>query len=145
MSKKSTAKRLHPEPRRIRPVEEFDVPRLDDLDELDLPPMHGKLYPPSEMDEATPTLDDSDRRYFHHPSDSGVTEFDNEPEAGDAARDLASELGREYLEGVTRVDDMSDIRYSDEEREESELPFVIEEEEEEFGALPPPSRLRKKA
>jgi len=113
-------------------VDEISLPRLDDLDDLDLPPIHGKTNPPAEMDDTIPALDDSDRVYHHHPVESGVTEFGSDPDAADAASDLASDLGRDYLEGATRADDMSDIHFITEDREESELPFVIEEEEEEF-------------
>ncbi len=106
------------------------MPIVDDLEPFVAPPLHGKAHPPDEMDEATPTLDDEQRGYRHHPSDAGTTEFGYDPEAADAAADLAGELGATFLSGATRGEDMSDVTTSMEDREEGELPFVLDEESE---------------
>ncbi len=78
------------EPGRAEPP----LPITDDLEAFVVPPLRGKAHPPAEMDEATPTLDDENRNYHHHPSDAGTTEFGFDPDAADAAADLAGELGR---------------------------------------------------
>lgn len=107
------------------------VLNLDDLDEVVSPPRHGKTHPPGDMDDATPTLDDEVRSYHHHPSDSGTTAFGFDPEAADAAADLAGDLGSAFLEGATRGEDMSDLAAQRSDLDEEELPLLLDEEGEE--------------
>jgi hypothetical protein len=80
-----------------------------------------------EKNDATPTLDDEVRNYRHHPNEAGTTEFAFDPEAADAAADLAGELGSQFLEGATRGEDLSSRVLSEEDQEENELPFLIED------------------
>lgn len=115
------------------------MPLTDDLDELVMPPLHGKAHPPAEMDDATPSLDDEVRRYHHHPSDSGTTEFGFDPEAADAAADLAGDLGSTFLTGATRGQDMSDLSMSLGDGDENDVPFVIEDESAEPSVDAPPA------
>jgi hypothetical protein len=110
-----------------RPLED-EIDLLGDPSELTRPPLHGKVHPPAEMNDATPTLDDEVRHYRHHPNDAGATEFGFDPEAADAAADLAGDLGSQFLEGATRGEDLSSRVLDDEDRADSELPFIIEDE-----------------
>ena len=80
------------------------------------------------MDEATPALDDEVRSYHHHPSEVGATAFGFDPEAGDAAADLAGELGSQFLESATRGEDMSDRMLIAEEQAEVDAALLLEEE-----------------
>jgi hypothetical protein len=118
------------------------VPMIDDLEEEVAPPLHGKAHPRGEMDEATPTLDDENRRFHHHPNDAGTTDFAFDPEAADAAADLAGDLGATFLTGATRGEDMSDLVSMAEDQAENDVPFVIEEEVEETG-VPANDRRRR--
>lgn len=116
-----------PAPRRGRAaVRAEPSPLAGDVDELAAPPLPGKLHPPEDMDEATPTLDDETRHYRHHPSDAGTTEFGFDPDAADAAADLAGDLGSAFLEGATRGEDISDVAAS-RDIDADELPLVLDE------------------
>ncbi|APR78136.1 Hypothetical protein A7982_03483 [Minicystis rosea] len=122
------------------------MPITDDLDDSVAPPLPGKLHPPEEMDEATPTLDDEIRNYHHHPNDSGVVEFGFHPEAADAAADLAGDFGSSFLEGATRGEDISEVSAQLDDRSDEELPLILDEEGaealDEEPALRPPVRAR---
>jgi hypothetical protein len=107
------------------------VPITDDLDDSVAPPLPGKLHPPEEMGDATPTLDDEHRSYHHHPNDAGSVGFGFHPEAADAAADLAGDLGSTFLEGATRGEDMSDFTAMMDDRGEDELPLVLDEDADE--------------
>jgi hypothetical protein len=120
------------EPGRAQPP----VPNAVDLDKRAAPPLHGKAHPPAEMDEATPSFDDEVTRY-HQPRDVGGSAFAFDPDAADAAADLAGDLGATFLSGATHGQDMSDVRMTHEDEEEDELPLVIEAE-----SAPPRARLR---
>ncbi len=124
------------EPGRAEPP----VPITDDLEEFVVPPLRGKAHPPDQMDEATPTLDDEKRSYRHHPNDAGTTEFGFDPDAADAAADLAGELGATFLTGATYGEDMSDVRMTREEQDESELRVI---DDEESAGVEPPRRGRR--
>jgi hypothetical protein len=130
------------EPGRAEPP----LPITDDLESGVSPPRPGKAHPPDDMDEVKPSLDDERRRHRHHPNDGGTTRFGFDPEAADAAADLAGELGATFLEGATRGEDMSDLAMEADAREESELPFVIGEDEEQEAApaVPAPRRARRR-
>lgn len=99
----------------------------NEREDSSLPPLPGKTHPPMDKNDATPTLDDEVRNYHHHPNETGTTEFGFDPEAADAAADLAGELGSQFLEGATRGEDLSSRVLSDEDQDENELPFVIED------------------
>jgi hypothetical protein len=86
------------------------------------------VHPRRELSDVVPTLDDEVRRYHHHPNDAGCTEFETNPDVADAAADLASDLGAEFLEGATRGQDLSDVVMSYEDSE-GELPYLLENEE----------------
>lgn len=130
-----TAARPRPfEPGRAEPP----LPITDDLEAFVVPPLRGKAHPPAEMDEATPTLDDEKRSYHHHPSDAGTTEFGFDPDAADAAADLAGELGSTFLSGATRGEDMSDVITQAE--GENDLPMILDEVDEERGSIVEPPR-----
>lgn len=99
-----------------------------------------------------PTLDDSVRSYHHHPSEAGVTDFGFDPEAADAAADLAGDLGAQFLEGATLGEDVSDVAMSHDDREEeSDTPLLLEDEDELSTerpldpALPSPGPHRRRA
>ncbi len=77
------------------------------------------------MDEAAPSLDDEVALY-HHPRDEGASGFGFDPDAADAAADLAGDLGATFLSGATRGEDMSDLAMSAEGGED-ELPLVLDE------------------
>ncbi len=66
-----------------------------------------------------PTLDDEVRGYHHHPNDAGCTEFEVNLDAADAAADLASDLGAEFLEGAARGQDVSDVVMSHDDDDET--------------------------
>jgi hypothetical protein len=133
------------EPGRAEPP----LPITDDLEAFVVPPLRGKTHPPADMDEATPTLDDEKRSYRHHPNDAGTTAFGFDPDAADAAADLAGELGSTFLTGATYGEDMSDVKMAREEQDENELRLVIDEDESPSGQPPrglfarPASRVRK--
>jgi hypothetical protein len=113
------------------------LPITDDLEPRAAPPLHGKAHPPAEMDRAVPTLDDEVALY-HRPGDSGCSGFGFDPEAADAAADLAGDLGATFLAGATFGEDMSDDDLSP--PEESELPLVLDESREDLPddeGLPP--------
>jgi hypothetical protein len=96
-------------------------------DEFLAPPLHGKTDPPAEMADATPALDDDVRRYHHHPSETGAIEFSVDPDAGDAAADLAGDFGSQFLEGATRCEDLGSCAMEDEDREEGGGELLLEE------------------
>lgn len=147
MSKHSPGDRRRGSRRAVRPAlsaaarhydvgrAEPPVPITDDLEEFVAPPLPGKIHPPEEMDEATPTLDDEKRRYRHHPNDAGAVEFGFDPEAADAAADLAGDLGSAFLSGATRGEDMSSV--TADERPEDELPLVLDESDEPRATVAP--------
>jgi hypothetical protein len=112
------------EPGRAEPP----FPILDDLDDEGRPPLAGKTHPREDMDEMTPTLDDERRHYAHHPNDAGSVEFGFEPEAADAAADLAGDLGATFLEGATRGEDMSDVEATHSDADEDELTLILDED-----------------
>lgn len=117
------------------PPEQGDLrgePTLFDFDELESPPLSGKVHPSAELSDAVPTLDDEVRDYHHHPNESGSVEFDVNPYSGDAAADLASDLGSEFLEGATRGQDLSDVLMSHDDAE-GELPSLLDTESEREG------------
>jgi hypothetical protein len=119
--------------------------RPDDIDESTAPPLHGKTNPPAEMDGAKPSLDDEVQVYHHSPSEP-ATHFGFDPDAADAAADLAGELGATFLAGATRGEDMSEVTLSENE-DENEVPLVLEEapgEDEGGESLPLPRRRRRR-
>lgn len=122
------------EPGRAEPP----VPVTDDLEPGVAPPLRGKAHPPAEMDEVIPSLDDEVSRY-HRPRDQSSSVFGFDPDAADAAADLAGDLGSTFLNAATRGEDMSDVTMSADDRDEDSLPFVIEEQQESPSdrALPP--------
>ena len=50
------------------------------------------------------------------------------PDVADAARDLAGDLGAQFLEGVTFGEDVSERAIEDAEANDAELPFLFEAE-----------------
>src|SRR5688500_6129727 len=102
--------------------------RVDDLEDFVRPPLPGKVHPPAEMDEGVTTLDDEQRLVPRHANDAGAVEFAVDPEGADAAADLASDLGAQYLEGATFAEDMSE-RVHEHWEGSPETPLVIQEEE----------------
>ena len=115
------------------------------------PPLHGKTHPPDEMDDTKPTLDDEHRHYPHHPNESGTTEFEFDPIAGDAAADLAGDFGSQFLEGATRGEDLSARVFERDDDSDSPRDLLLDEgsrdEDLEPTEAPPaplrPSRRRK--
>lgn len=110
-----------------QPLTALDEPFLGDLDEAEAPPIRGKVHPSAELSDAIPTLDDEVRQFRHHPNESGSIEFEVDPYAGDAAADLASDLGSEFLEGATRGQDMSELLMSHDD-EVSDESFLYDDE-----------------
>ncbi len=102
------------------------LPVGDDLDEFSAPPIAGKAHPRDAMDEMVPTLDDSDRTFRHHPSESAGERFSFDPDSADAAADLAGDLGSEFLEGATSGKDMSDIIATENDRDD-ETAYLLED------------------
>jgi hypothetical protein len=80
------------------------------------------------MDEAVPTSDDELRRPHYHPSDAAGVEFDSDPVAADAAADLASDFGVEFLEAATRGQDLSDVILERDDMEATEELLVLEDD-----------------
>ncbi|KYF52919.1 hypothetical protein BE08_20330 [Sorangium cellulosum] len=107
---------------------ELDEPFADMMDAAAAPPLRGKVNPRSELSDVIPTLDDEVRGYHHHPNDAGSTEFEVNPDAADAAADLASELGAEFLEGATKGQDISDVAMSHDD-DDGDLPYLLEDED----------------
>ncbi|WP_437728993.1 hypothetical protein [Sorangium sp. So ce861] len=107
---------------------ELDEPFADVIDAAAAPPLRGKVRPRSELSDVIPTLDDEVRGYHHHPNDAGCTEFEVNPDAADAAADLASDLGAEFLEGATKGQDISDVVMSHDD-DDGDLPYLLEDEE----------------
>jgi hypothetical protein len=99
-------------------------PLPEDRERYVAPPLAHKVHPHAEMDRATPSLDDERRRYH-----AGATAFGFDPEAGDAAADMAGEMGQSFLEGATRGEDPSDLQAMKSDAEEGELQLLIEGEE----------------
>lgn len=129
VSPRRQGKQVEATQRQVEPARgEPPVPLTDDLEELVAPPLAAKTHPREDMDEVKPSLDDESRRHRHHPNDAGTTRFSVDPEAADAAADLAGDLGSSFLEGATRGEDLSEVEIELEERQDSELPFLIEEE-----------------
>jgi hypothetical protein len=101
------------------------------------------------MDDAAPSRDDEVHLY-HRPADDNATTFGFDPDAADAAADLAGDLGATFLTGATRGEDVSDVVASEEDVEnelllveeegEGELIATGEEEDEEERPPPPPPR-----
>ncbi|WP_179955479.1 hypothetical protein [Chondromyces crocatus] len=100
---------------------------IPDADEREAPPLYGKDHLGRELSDVVPTLDDDVRAYRHHPNEAGRIAFDVNPHAGDAAADLAIDLGSEFLEGATRVQDMSDLHMLHDDQD-PESAFLYEEE-----------------
>lgn len=66
--------------------------------------------------------------------ESAVASFHPDPELGDAAADLAEELGRSFVESATRVSDVSEIAIPEETAEEEVGgPFVVTGPQSELG------------
>ena len=107
----------------------------EDAEERAAPPLHGKTHPPDPMDDSTPSLDDEVQLY-HRPNDAGTTAFAFDPDAADAAADLAGELGSTFLTGATFGDDVSDVAMTAGDQDENELPLVINFEELEDVEVP---------
>lgn len=134
-----------PPPRGQRPNDERD---LGDPDLDVTPPMPAKVHPRQDMDDAYPSIDDSDRPYLHHPTDAAAVDFEVDPESADAAADLAGDLGAQFLEGATFGEDLSERAVEHEDEVDTELPYVVEDESEglEGDAIvaspPPPERPR---
>lgn len=97
----------------------------DEDDRFSAPPIRAKSRDHHEIHGMTPTLDDPHRVEHHHPSDNPAIEFGVDPEYGDAAGDLATDLGAQFLEGATLGEDMSERAIVDADRDE-ELPFLVE-------------------
>ena len=134
MSNRRTAGPPRRPPTSRRPVDRPRDPVLerraedDDL-EASAPPLSGKVHPPHEMGFIVPALDDDEVfSHPHHPNDSGVAEFAVNPDAADAARDLAGDLGAQFLEGVTFGEEVSERAIEDAEANDAELPFLLEQE-----------------
>jgi hypothetical protein len=130
-------KQTHPTARAPRPFEpgraEPPLPTTDDLEPYVAPPLRAKEHPPGAMDQATPSRDDEVHLY-HRPRDEGATAFAFDPDAADAAADLAGDLGATFLTGATRGEDVSEVVASAEEVPEDELPLVEEEGEGELAS-----------
>ncbi len=60
--------------------------------------------------------------------DANVMVFDFDPGHGDAAEDLAGELGAQFIEGATRVEDLSDRVNSADVASEADVPMLVEDE-----------------
>lgn len=132
-------------PRRRDPPDTIVEPPPPEFDESDeAPPLRGKTHPPAEMGDAKPSLEDEVQVYHEHPNDHAATEFGVDPDAADAAADLAGDLGATFLMGATRGEDMSDVVMAMEDREENDLPFLIEEEPGEPGEQEAPARPRRR-
>jgi hypothetical protein len=112
--------------REAAPEDQRDSFTFDNLMDQATPPLAGKTHPRDAMDEAVPTLDDSDRVFLHHPNQPIGEGFSYDPVSADAAADMAGDLGAEFLEGATRGRDMSDMILSEDERNE-ETPFIVED------------------
>ena len=102
-------------------------PLPEDRERYVAPPLAHKARPVAGMNRATPSLDDERRRYH-----AGATEFGFDPEAADAAADLAGEMGQSFLEGATRGEDLSDLQAMKSDAEEDELSLLIDENDEAF-------------
>lgn len=107
-------------------LDNLDEPFLNDLDEAEAPPIPGKVHPSAELSDAIPTLDDEVRHFRHHPNETGSIEFEVNPYLGDAAADLAGDLGSEFLEGATRGQDISDIHMLHDDQE-ADTAFLYED------------------
>jgi hypothetical protein len=109
------------------------------------PPLHGKTNPPDAMDDTVPPLDDEHRSYRHHPSENEAIEFEIDPLAGDAAADLAADLGSQFLEGATRGEDLGSRVLALEDDSDAPLDMLLDEgdredeeaEEKEEAEAPP--------
>ena len=121
------ARRL-PRTRRPPEVERRLGERADEDLEASAPPLAGKVHPPHDMRFVVPAPDDDRVPHPHHPNDSGVADFEVNPDAADAARDLAGDLGAQFLEGVTFGEDVSERAIEDAEANDAELPFLIDHE-----------------
>ena len=108
----------------------------DELSESVSPPLPGKIHPPAEMGDVTPTVDDEVRNYHHHPSEAAATEFGFYPDAADAAADLAGDFGSQFLEGATRGENLRDRVANADDRSADEMAFLIEEELGEDASAP---------
>jgi hypothetical protein len=106
---------------------EEPIANVDELDLLAAPPLPGKTHPRQAMADVVPTSDDEVRMALHHPSESTAIEFESDPDAADAAADLASDLGAEFLEAATRGQDVSDVIL--EHDQDSTDEFIISDEE----------------
>ncbi len=130
-NRRSRARRgaVEPPPRTEAPneAERLEVGG-DDREEFVAPPLPAKQHPAAEMGFVVPTSDDDVRQHPHHPNEGATMEFDVDPEAADAAADLAGDLGAQYLEGATFGEDVSERAIEDTEAEEAELPLLLEEE-----------------
>lgn len=92
------------------------------------------------MHEAVRTADDEVRHRERARAQEASTKFRPDPETGDAAADLASELGRDMLDAATSGVDMSELVPPEESFEEevggpfivSGMPVGLEDEEVEF-------------
>jgi hypothetical protein len=110
------------------------------------PALHGKTHPPEAMDNVLPSLDDEHRSYRHHPSQNEAIEFEIDPLAGDAAADLAADLGSQFLEGATRGEDLGSRVLALDDDSEAPLDLLLDDGDREDKAsdetgeaeLPPP-------
>lgn len=91
------------------------------------------------MHDAVRTSDDEVRERERAPEQPAAIEFRHDPLLGDAAADLAEELGRDMLESATSGVDMSELVPPEESYEEEVGgPYIVsgfqagEEDEEEF-------------
>ncbi|HVY46119.1 MAG TPA: hypothetical protein VHB21_09580, partial [Minicystis sp.] len=129
MTRKNTAERLDERARTAQRPNLAPAPSpVIDVGDQVAPPLPGKTHPPAEMSDAVPTLDDEHRAFHHHPNEAGAVTFGFDPENADAAADLAGELGAQFLEGATRVEDLSSRVTVAEDSFDAEVPMIIEEE-----------------
>ena len=115
-------------PGRSRPTDPEELPS----DDFGAPPLHGKVHP-HDMHFIVPSVDDG--RHPHHPNEPLAAEFDVDPDNGDAAADLAGDLGAQFLEGITYGEDMSERVLEDAEAQENEIPFLVEDLSARFPTL----------
>jgi hypothetical protein len=134
----SSVRRAPAPPRPIRRVAtrpgdspQEELTRLStDADENESPPLHGKSNPKSDMGFVELSSDDDTRNLRHHPNDSGVVDFEVDPDRADAAADLAGDLGMTFLEAAVEGEETTEHVVGEPERASEQKSFLFDEETE---------------
>ena len=89
-------------------------------------PIAEKTHPRSAMGFVIPSSEEAREHTPHHPSDSGITDFEVDRESSDAAADLGADLGAHFLEGAVDGQEATEAVVG-EATHQGEVPYLFDE------------------